>query len=192
MSLGAFQPSPVFGNMIPRDCIVSKGYGDTDIGGGNKNPWETGSFDTALVMARIENFNIIRYTSVLPPEAKEIPIETARRLYHPGAVMGTIMAQTNGYRGELICAGVGTIQVKRIADGIHIAGYAAEYMGNGSTQEAVKSLHKSLLSVVYRRYNSHQFMVFDERFCVQEHLVRHRYGSVIALIGFLSNIYPML
>lgn len=102
------------------------------------------------------------------------------------------MAQTNGYKGERICAGVGTIKVRRVTDGLHIASYAAEYMGNGNKQEAVNSLHQSLLSVVYRRYNRQEYMVFDENFCVQEHVVKHKYGTVISLIGFLSNIYPWL
>lgn len=182
----------VFGNMIPKDYIVTKGFGDTDMGSGNKFPWETGSWDLAMLMAQIENFNMVKYTSMLPPEATEIPLETARTLYHHGAVMGAIMAQTNGYKGERICAGVGIIQVRRISDGLHIGGYAAEYMGNGNKQKAINNLHESLLNIVSRRYDRNQFTVFGENFCVQEHIVKHKYGTVIALIGFLNNIYPLL
>jgi arginine decarboxylase len=177
--------------MIPKDYVVTRGFGDTNIGSGNKCPWKTGSFDAALVKAKVENFNIVQYTSILPPESTEISIEVARKLYHPGAVMGAIMARADGYRGERICAGVGRIQVKRI-DGIHIAGYAAEYMGNGDEQEARKSLHASLKSIVFRRYCPSEYVVFDEKFCIQEHLVKNKYGTVVALIGFLSNIYPLL
>lgn len=192
MNQGIYGQFPIIGNMIPKDYVVTKGFGDTDLGSGNKNPWETGSFDMACVMAGIENFNIVQYTSILPPEATEIPIEQARRLYHPGAVMGTIMAQVNGFKGEHICAGVGRIQVRRNYDGLHIAGYAAEYMGNGNEQEAKRSLRESLINVVFRRYNPNNFTVFDEKLLIQEHTVTHRYGTVITAIGFLNNIYPML
>lgn len=192
MNQGIYGQFPVIGNMIPKDYVVTKGYGDTDINSGNKYPWKTGSFDSACVMAGIENFNIVKYTSILPPEATEIPIEQARALYHPGAVMGTIMAQVNGYKGERICAGVGRIQVRRNYDGLYIAGYAAEYIGDGDEQVAKRSLHESLLSMVFRRFNSHDVTVFNERLCIQEHMIKHRYGTVIAVIGFLNSIYPVI
>lgn len=41
--------------------------------GGGTDPWETGSYDLALEEARIEDFNIVAYTSVVPPEATEVP-----------------------------------------------------------------------------------------------------------------------
>lgn len=191
MFTGIHVELPVFANMIPKDYIVTRGFGDTNIGSGNKCPWQTGSFDMALVMARVEKFNLIKYSSVLPPESTEVSIEVARNLYNTGAVMGTIMARADGYRGERICAGIGRIQVKRI-DGIHIGGYAAEYMGNGDEQEAKKSLHASLMAVVSRRYRPSEHVVFDEKFCIQEHLVKNKYGTVIVLIGFLSNVYPLI
>ncbi|WP_434510142.1 pyruvoyl-dependent arginine decarboxylase [Desulfitobacterium sp. AusDCA] len=192
MNQAIYGQLPIIGNMIPKDYVVTKGFGDTNLGSGNKNPWQTGSFDMALVMAGIENFNIVKYTSILPPEATEIPIERARSLYRPGAVMGTILAQVNGVKGEHICAGIGKIEVKRNYDGLHIAGYAAEYMGNGNEQEAKRSLHESLINIVLRRYNPKDFSVFGEKFCIQDNTVKNKYGTVIAAIGFLTNIYPML
>ncbi|MDD2234502.1 MAG: pyruvoyl-dependent arginine decarboxylase [Desulfitobacteriaceae bacterium] len=191
MVTGMLGNLPVFANIIPKDYIVTRGFGDTNIGSGNKFPWKTGSFDMALVMAKVEKFNLLKYSSVLPPEATEISIEAARNLYNTGAVMGTIMARADGYRGERICAGIGRIQVRRI-DGIHIGGYVAEYIGNGDEQEAKKSLHTSLMGIVSRRYSPGEYVVFDEKFCIQEHQVKNKYGTAIVLIGFLSNVYPLL
>jgi arginine decarboxylase len=42
------------------------GHNDTNLGPGD-DPWETGSYDLALMNASIENFNVLKYTSVLPP-----------------------------------------------------------------------------------------------------------------------------
>lgn len=81
----------VFGNRIPKAYFVTSGQGDTDIGPGD-DPWETGSYDLALMEAEIANFNVLKYTSVLPPEAKEIPISEAKESFHHGAVIETIMA----------------------------------------------------------------------------------------------------
>jgi arginine decarboxylase len=181
----------VIGNRIPKDYIVTRGFGDTDIGPGN-NPWETGAFDMALQAAGIENFNILKYTSVIPPEATEIPIERARALYyHPGAAMEAIIAQTNGYKGDRICAGLGRIFVRRISDKKPIVGYAAEYVGNGDKDEARRLLHKSLINIFLRRYDPGEYEVYGERFCIQEHIVKNKYGTVISVIGFLSYIYPV-
>ncbi|EPZ48287.1 pyruvoyl-dependent arginine decarboxylase [Alicyclobacillus acidoterrestris] len=178
-------------NRIPKDYILTKGYGDTDIGPGH-DPWETGSFDMARQMAQIENFNIVRYTSILPPEATQIPIEQAKTLYHPGAVMEAIISQANGYQGDRICAGVGIVQVRRLADGRHMAGYAAEYIGNADKEGAKKFLHNSLVHEFTRRYDPAQYSLFDEKFCIQEHVVQHKYGTAIALIGFVTYIYPIV
>ncbi|MCY0875827.1 MAG: pyruvoyl-dependent arginine decarboxylase [Firmicutes bacterium] len=178
-------------NRIPKDYIVTKGIGDTDSGHGS-DPWETGSFDMACKMAQIENFNIVRYTSILPPGATEMPIEQAKTLYHPGAVMEAIISQCNGHQGDHICAGVGTIRVTRISDGQAMASYAAEYTGRANESGAKAFLHESLMHEFLRRYDPHAYALSDEHFCVQEHVVQHRHGTVIALIGFITYIYPVL
>lgn len=157
-----------------------------------KDPWEVGAFDLAGIMARVEDFNVVRYTSILPPEATEIPLENARSLYHSGAVMGSIIAQMNGKKGERVCAGVGRVHVRRKYDGALMGGYVAEYMGNDTQQHAKGYLHNSLLAVVSRRYNLDKYGMYDEKLVIQEHLIQHKYGTAIALIGFLSYIYPIL
>ena len=92
----------VFGNRIPKDYFVTAGMGDTDIGPGD-DPWETGSYDLALMDAKIANFNVMQYTSVLPPESREIPIAEAEKLFHHGAVIEVIMASVNGVKGNTLC-----------------------------------------------------------------------------------------
>jgi len=55
------------GCRIPKDFFWALGWGESDVG------IETGSYDAALTMAGIENFNILLNSSVLPPEAVELP-----------------------------------------------------------------------------------------------------------------------
>lgn len=178
-------------NRIPKDFILTKGYGDTDVGPGH-DPWETGSFDMAREMAQIENFNIMRYTSILPPEATEISIEQAKPLYHPGAVMECIISQMNGYEGDRLCAGVGIVQVRRRYDGQLISNYAAEYIGYADEAGAQKFLHRSLTHEFARRYDPREYYMENEKHCIQVHEVEHRYGTCIAVIGFVTYIYPIL
>ena len=96
----------VVGTRIPQLYFTTTGSGQTDLGSGH-DPWETGSYDLALLKAGIENFNIMEYSSVLPPESKEISQQEAKKYYHHGAVLETIMANVNGRQGDQLCAGGG-------------------------------------------------------------------------------------
>lgn len=168
----------VFGNRIPQYYFVTSGSGDTDIGPGD-DPWETGSYDLALLEANLANFNVVPYTSVLPPEAKEVSLEFAEQYFHHGAVVEMIMAQQNACKYDTLTTGVGRIWVRDKVTGALIGGFAAEYekvyecspgsvasnCKNGTKKcaavpeqqavgEAEKMLRTSLEGEVCRRYNA--------------------------------------
>jgi len=187
----------VFGNRIPKDYFVTAGKGDTDIGPGD-DPWETGSYDLALMDARIANFNVMEYTSVLPPEAREIPIAEAEKWFHHGAVIEVIMASVNGVKGNTLCTGVGRIQVRRRSDGKHIGGFAAEYekvhqdkiAAEEAKRTADEMLSISLMGEFNRRYNSNEYEFFDERHEVNSFKVEKKYGTSLVALCWVSYIYP--
>mgnify|MGYP001219926049 FL=1 len=191
----------IFGNRIPQYYFVTSGSGDTDIGPGD-DPWETGSYDLALMEAGIENFNVVPYTSVLPPESVEIPIDEAQKFFHHGAVIEVIMASVNGEKGDLLCTGVGRIQVRRISDGEHIGGFAAEYEKRYNStekisvdearEEAEKMLNVSLMGECDRRYKSDEYEFFDESFKVNCFEVENHYGTSLVALCWVSYIYPQL
>ena len=192
----------VYGCRIPKEYFVTSGRGDTDLGPG-EDPWETGSYDLALMDAKIENFNIIKYSSVLPPEATEIPVKKAIGMFHHGAVLETIMASANGLRGDLLCTGVGRIQVRRKSDKKHIGGFAAEYEKVYHANEippslqdaesiAKKMLQISLFGEVYRRYNKEEYEIFGETFEINAFKVQKAYGTSLAALCFVSYIFPSL
>lgn len=58
-------------------------------------------YDSALMQAKIENFNIIPYTSVLPKELYNniVPVDSVASSFKHGAVLEVIMA-ANGARLE--------------------------------------------------------------------------------------------
>ena len=57
------------------------------------HPYETFSFDSALLAAKIENFNIVPYSSVLPPGLSIVAIESVESSFYHGAVLEVILAQ---------------------------------------------------------------------------------------------------
>ena len=179
----------IFATRIPKCYFMSTGVGDTDLGHGI-DPWETGAYDLALLEAQIENFNVLQYTSVIPPEAKEIPIEKAKKFFHHGAALEVIMANINGHQGDHLCAGVGRIHVRRKSDGKVIGGFAAEYEGHAKAAAARKVLHESLMGIFSRRYKSDEYEYFDEKFTIRDCVIKNKWGTVIALMGFVTYIFP--
>jgi arginine decarboxylase len=176
---------------IPEKYVVVKGAGQSDFGPG-LDPWETASYDLALLDAGIENANIVKYTSVLPPESVEIGMGEAESegLMHHGMALETIMAQVNGNQGEHICAGVGRAQVYD-ADGIHIGGFAAEYEGYGSETLARKRLQQALEGIFTRRYAHREGWYMEgEEFTTQDLCVDDKYGCVLVALCFVTFIIP--
>lgn len=182
--------NPVYGTRIPKDYFTTIGAGETDLGSGI-DPWETGAYDLALQDAKIENFNIVQYTSVMPKETVKHDVAEVPQFIHHGAVLETIMANINGVHGDHLCAGVITAHVRRKSDGEHIGGFACEYEGHATKDKAKTILETSMHGLVERRYGD-TVEVFDKDFIISELVVDKKYGTVIAAIGFLSYIYPQL
>ena len=94
-------------------------------------PFETFCYDSALKMAKIQDFNVIPYTSVLPKELYNniVPVEKVEKHFVHGAVLEVIMA-ANGSTiqdHKAIATGVGICWGKD-KDGKLIGGWAAEYV----------------------------------------------------------------
>lgn len=176
-------------NRIPQKFIVAVGSGQTSFGPG-EDPFETGAYDQALTAAGIENFNIVKYTSVIPPEAEEITLAdaVAEGLTHHGMVLECIMAQMNGVQGDHICAGVGRMMVKD-QDGNVIGGFAAEYEGNGSREFARKQLKTALKGIFQRRgYEQKGYTICDYHFDTTDLVVDENFGTVLVALGFVTYI----
>ena len=182
----------VIGARIPEKYVVVKGAGQTSFGPGI-DPWETAAYDIALLDAGIENCNIVKYTSVLPPQSKPISMEEAIEdgLMHYGMVLESIMAQVNGNKGDHICAGVGRCQV--YCGGEHIGGFAAEYEGHGSEELAQAQLSEALDGIFQRRYgHSPEYIMCDVEMTTQDLIVDEQYGTVLVALGFLTFLVAEL
>lgn len=188
--------SKVVGSRIPELYVVVEGAGQSNQGPG-LDPWETCAYDLALLEAGIENANVVKYTSVLPPEAEEISMKEAkaRHLFHHGMVLECIMAQVNGQEGQHICAGVGTMQVYHDnGDGTetHVGGFAAEYEGYGSPKKAKECLTASLKGIFDRRYGGRaDYRMESIKLHTKDLVVDDDYGTALVALGFLTFIVPI-
>ncbi|MFH1079930.1 MAG: pyruvoyl-dependent arginine decarboxylase [Pseudomonadota bacterium] len=183
-----------FGPRIPTTYFVTTGTGESDQGI-PPDPYETFSYDIALLNAGIENFNVVYYTSVLPPESDEVPFETVKRYFHHGAVLETIMAKAGGNKGDTVAAGVGRVWAVD-AGGKAIGGFAAEYERiysqqkvdtETAKQDAMKQLTASLkheLSIRGLRQKG------EMKFNITSLYIQKNYGMALAALGFVNFIYP--
>ena len=88
------------GTRYPTLAFISGGTVEAE-DGIPPQPFETFCYDSALLQAKIENFNVIPYTSVLPKElyGNILPVEKVEKHFKHGAVLEVIMA-ANGARIE--------------------------------------------------------------------------------------------
>ncbi len=174
----------VLGNRIPRDYFITVGTGQSDVG------VHTGSYDAALKQAGIENCNIITYSSVMPPQAREV--QRPAKLAH-GSVMETIMADMSGNQGELITAGLITWKVwdKKLKK--YIGGFVAEYHGHAIEETARQNLLAAQKGMNERRgYSKANYEIRDTKIIIKSLVPKKEYGTVIVAIGFLNYIYPVV
>ena len=115
-----------FGPKIPKAYIATTGTGQSDDGILHDPYYEIFSYDLALLEAGIENFNVVYYTSILPPESYEIPLNSVKKSFHHGAVLEAIMAKAGGVKGDTVAAGIGRVWAVDV-DGKSIGGLVEEY-----------------------------------------------------------------
>ena len=120
----------LLGTRYPTLAFHTGGTGQAD-DGIPPQPFETFCYDSALTQAKIENFNIVPYTSVLPKELYNniVPVDKVTKYFKHGAVLEVIIAGNGACISEhrAIATGVGICWGKD-KNGELIGGWAAEYV----------------------------------------------------------------
>jgi pyruvoyl-dependent arginine decarboxylase len=193
----------LLGNRVPYEYFITKGSGQSKAGSEGL-PYETGSYDAALNKAGIQNTNVIEYTSVIPTFAKQITKEEGLKRINWGEVLECIKAQSNGKKGSKISAAVMTTTIID-PKGKYIGGFACEYSGSGSRQDAEDSLAESISGMIKRRgfgsiigdtkmYKENKtntgYLIHPGKIFEYEYLdVNEEHGSVLVAICFVSHKY---
>jgi arginine decarboxylase len=172
------------GCRIPREYFWTIGWGESDVG------IETGSYDAALHMAGIENYNVMLYTSVLPPETVEL--QHLPEIHHGSVLEGIMAIQHTEKPGTRITAGVLLAKVHRNSDGSYLGGFACEYAGNGSVDEAETNLREAMNQLFARRYKEKLYKLEFGKTVVRTFTPEKKFGTVLVGIGFASYIVPVL
>ena len=181
------------GTRYPTLAFHTGGAGQSD-DGIPPQPFETFCYDSALAQAKIQDFNVIPYTSVLPPELKGniVPVDKVSKFFKHGAVLEVIMAGNGANRNDhrAIATGVGVCWGKDKA-GKLIGGWAAEYVEYFPTYidddiakgHAEMWLNKSLKhELEIRGVEKHsEFQLFHNYINITQ-----QFGYCLTCLGFLN------
>ncbi len=181
------------GVRYPTLAFITGGRGQSN-DGIPPQPFETFCYDSALLEAKIENFNIVPYTSVLPKElyGNIVAVDKVAQHFKHGAVLEVIMAANGANRDEhkAIATGVG-ICWGRDKKGELIGGWAAEYVEYFDTPiddeiaegHAKMWLNKSLShELEIRGVEKHsEFQMFHNFVNIEQ-----QFGYCLTCLGFLN------
>lgn len=190
-----------YGTRYPTLCFYSGGAGQAQ-DGIPPQPFETFCYDSALKQAKIENFNVIPYTSVLPKElyGNIVPVDMVVDSFHHGAVLEVIMAGNGANINDhkAIATGIGICWGKD-KKGNLIGGWAAEYVEYFSTPiddeiaegHARMWLNKSLNhELALRGVQKHSEFQFFHNYLN----LTQPFGYCLTVLGFLNfrNAAPVV
>jgi len=182
------------GNRVPFEYFLTKGIGESEI------TIHAGSLDDAMENAGIENFNLIKYTSIMPAIARkvdrpkrdvfELNYKGKAKIVH-GSVCEAIMAHADCRYGDRATAGlvIGWIYDKQSSK--RYGGLVAEYVGDDEEPKAQETLHKMMERMGKERLkNRKNLELRDVEVETATIVPKKKFGTAIVAIGFLSYVIP--
>ena len=98
--------------MVPKKIFFTKGVG--------KHKERLTSFELALRDAGIASQNLVRVSSIFPPNCKLIPRSQGLKYLHPGEVVFAVVAETSSREPHRLCASsIGLPTLPEVHDARH-------------------------------------------------------------------------
>ena len=133
------------------------------------------AFDNALLAAGIGNINLVKVSSILPPEAAIVDLPRLR----PGAVVPTAYAaMTSEVPGEVVAAAVGWAR----PDDPKANGVIMEFHDKATREEA----EKAIVHMLEESFKMRGWTIRDMHVRAVEHRVE-RTGCALAAVTLLSD-----
>lgn len=188
---------PTFGCRVPTLAFLTGGTGQSNQGIPPQE-YETFAYDSALLQAGIENFNVIPYTSVLPKELDGNIHQTIAEVapfFHHGAVLEVIMAGHGAKRSDTaaLASGLGVCWAEN-SDGTFVGGYAAEYVQQFTT-EIDEDIAYAQADMWLTKSMDHELKIRGLRkrgeydIYVNWLNIKERFGYCLTAMGFLNYMF---
>jgi arginine decarboxylase len=166
-------------NRVPTKYFVSWGHGQSNLA------VHPGSYDAAVKDAKMENWNGVTYTSLLPSKAKQVPIPTD---YPHGSELMMIMARCDCEKGQKANAALGRAWVHN-KKGKDVGGLVAEFseIGDKIDEEYARDfLNRSLKEMFERREYPPNYKLDIDMLGYETIIPDKKYGTALVAIGFLE------
>lgn len=148
--------------------------------------WHAGSMHKAMDLAKIQDYNITTYSSIMPAlaeEVKEIP------KYPMGTHLEGIIASINGYRGELLAAGVAYNWLYADEDLTQcVGGIVVERTGNYTSETLELELDKSLREIKNFSYSNLFWDTDNAIYLKSVFTPEETYGTAYAGLVFINYL----
>ena len=105
---------------------------------------------------------------------------------------GIIAVQHTEKPGIPITAGLLLAKVYRNSDNTFLGGFACEYAGNGSVEEAEANLREAMHQLFARRYQTRFYKLEIGKSVVRTYTPEKSFGTILVGIGFASYLVPVL
>ena len=133
------------------------------------------AFDNALLAAGIGNINLVRVSSILPPDVAVVDLPRLR----PGAIVPTAYAAMTGeVPGEVVAAAVGWARPTDPTKN----GVIMEFHDKATRDEA----ERAIIHMLNEAFTVRGWMIRDMKVCAVEHRVE-RTGCALAAVTLLSD-----
>ena len=171
-------------NLIPNQFFITKGFG--------VDPYEkhAGAYHMALYDAGIADFNIMTYSSVLPPTAQLISLDEIDLDVH-GSEMKTIMSYEFGEFGEFISAGIIYAWMYKDKDFDHkYGGLVCEVHGKFTVPTLEERLYLVLNNLYENTYKNKGLYLGEPQTYTQGGSIPNdiRYGCALVALCFVNYL----
>jgi arginine decarboxylase len=82
-------------------------------------------------------------------------------------------------------------KVYRNSDDSYLGGFACEYAGNGSVEEAEANLRDAMQQLFARRYKTRFYKLEFGKSVIRTYTSEKLYGTILVGIGFASYLVPL-
>jgi hypothetical protein len=113
-------------------------------------------------------------------------------IHHGSVLEGIIAIQHTDKPGTRITAGLLLANVYRNSYGSYLGGFACEYAGNGSVEEAEANLREAMQQLFARRYKTKFYKLEFGKLLVRTYTPEKSSGTILVGIGFASYVVPCL
>ncbi len=168
---------------IPKTFVETSGFGQSNL------EIHAGAFHHALKRAGIADYNIVKYSSILPATAIPISWDEFEQRKPPfGAELFCIMSQCDGEENQLLTAGIVWAWLYDNVTDEKIGGLVCEIQGH-YTEDAIRDRLKRAINELYiETYSEDYYIGEDLHYIISSFEPTLRYGSAVAALCFIDYI----